>query len=172
VTRVVTPFGIPAFLVTRYQDVREVLSDPVRFSNARTEFPFADQLHLSRDEIAQRRAGQPLALDPPDHTRLQLMLTPEFTVRRIRRLAPRIEQIVESHLDDLEREGQGRHDCVASPTSRRSALVERRPALRLPSPPRQWAVAADPIHAVAAWGLCPATKVNSSDTPKQSLTAI
>jgi cytochrome P450 len=105
VTRVVTPFGIPAFLVTRYQDVREVLSDPVRFSNARTEFPLADQLHLSRDEIAQRRAGQLLALDPPDHSRLRLMLTPEFTVRRIRRLAPRIEQIVQSHLDDLEREG-------------------------------------------------------------------
>jgi cytochrome P450 len=105
VTRVVTPFGIPAFLVTRYEDVREVLSDPVRFSNARTDFPLADQLQLSRDEIAQRRAGHLLALDPPEHTRLRRMLTPEFTVRRIRRLAPRIEQIVESHLDDLEREG-------------------------------------------------------------------
>jgi cytochrome P450 len=105
VTRVVTPFGIPAFLLTRYVDVREMLSDPVRFSNARTGFPLADQLQLSRDEIAQRQAGQLLALDPPEHTRLRRMLTPEFTVRRIRRLAPRIEQIVESHLDDLEREG-------------------------------------------------------------------
>src|SRR3954465_11193377 len=92
VTRVVTPFGIPAFLVTRYQDVREVLSDPVRFSNARTEFPLADQLQLSRDEIAQRRAGQLLALDPPDHSRLRLMLTPEFTVRRIPRLGARAGQ--------------------------------------------------------------------------------
>ncbi|MCW2510079.1 MAG: cytochrome, partial [Modestobacter sp.] len=105
VTRVVTPFGMPAFLVTRYEDIREVLSDPVRFSNARTDFPFAEQLQLSEDEVAQRRAGQLLALDPPQHTRLRRMLTPEFTVRRIRRLAPRIEEIVESHLDDLEREG-------------------------------------------------------------------
>ena len=105
VTRVVMPFGVQAFLVTRYEDIREVLSDPARFSNARTEFPLAEQLQLSEDDIAQRRAGQLLALDPPQHTRLRRMLTPEFTVRQIRRLAPRIEEIVESHLDDLEREG-------------------------------------------------------------------
>jgi cytochrome P450 len=105
VTRVVTPFGIPAWLVTRYDDVRQVLADPARFSNARTDFPLAEQLQLGEDEIAQQRAGQLLALDPPAHTRLRRMLTPEFTVRRIRRLAPRIEEIVESHLDDLERQG-------------------------------------------------------------------
>jgi cytochrome P450 len=105
VTRVVTPFGIPAWLVTRYDDVRQVLSDSARFSNARTDFLLAEQLQLSEDEIAQQRAGQLLALDPPAHTRLRRMLTPEFTVRRIRRLAPRIEAIVESHLDDLVRQG-------------------------------------------------------------------
>ena len=105
VTRVVTPFGIPAWLVTRYDDVRQVLSDSARFSNARTDCPLAEQLQLSEDEIAQQRAGQLLALDPPAHTRLRRMLTPEFTVRRIRRLAPRIEAIVESHLDDLVRQG-------------------------------------------------------------------
>jgi cytochrome P450 len=105
VLRVVTPFGLHAWLVTRYDDVRTVLSDPERFSNARTDFPFAEQMQLSREEIAQRRAGQLLGMDPPEHTRLRRMLTPEFTVRRIRRLAPRIEEIVDSHLDALEKEG-------------------------------------------------------------------
>jgi cytochrome P450 len=104
VTRVVTPFGMPAWLVTRAEDVREVLSDPVRFSNA-TDVPLGDRLELSREEMARRRAGQLLSLDPPEHSRLRRMLTPEFTVRRIRRLAPRIEEIVDSHLDDLERDG-------------------------------------------------------------------
>jgi len=33
------------------------------------------------------------------------MLTPEFTVHRIRRLAPRIQEIVDDHLDELERGG-------------------------------------------------------------------
>ena len=105
VTEVVTPFGMRAFLVTRYEDIRTVLSDPVRFSNARTDFPLAEQLRLDEAEISRQRAGQLLGLDPPEHTRLRRMLTPEFSVRRIRRLAPRIEEIVTSHLDDLEREG-------------------------------------------------------------------
>src|SRR4051794_525306 len=104
VRRMVTPFGIEAYLVTRYDDVREVLSDPTRFSNG-TDFPLADLLQLDEDEVAQRRAGQLLSLDPPQHTRLRRMLTPQVTVRRIRRLAPRIEEIVESHLDDLQRQG-------------------------------------------------------------------
>jgi cytochrome P450 len=107
VTRVVTPFGLPAWLVTRYDDVREVLSDPARFSNARRGLPLPGELleEMGEDEIQRRRAGQLLAMDPPQHTRLRRMLTPEFTVRRIGRLAPRIEEIVESHLDELERQG-------------------------------------------------------------------
>src|SRR3954452_1423561 len=105
VLRVLTPFGLPAWLVTRYDDVRTVLSDPERFSNARTDFPFAEQMQLSREEIAQRRAGQLLGIEPPEHTRLRRMLTPEFTVRRIRRLAPPVEGMVDSHLDALEKEG-------------------------------------------------------------------
>jgi cytochrome P450 len=104
VAPVVTPFGLPAWLVTRAEDVRAVLSDPARFSNA-TDVPLGDLLELSAEEMARRRAGQLLGLDPPEHTRLRRMLTPEFTVRRIRRLAPRIEEIVDRHLDDLERDG-------------------------------------------------------------------
>ena len=46
-----------------------------------------------------------LAFDPPEHTRLRRMLTPEFTVRRMRRLEPRIVEIVADHLDELERAG-------------------------------------------------------------------
>jgi cytochrome P450 len=107
VTRVVTPFGLSAWLVTRYEDVREVLSDPARFSNARRGFPLPEELELqmSEHEILQQRAGQLLSLDPPEHTRLRRMLTPEFTVRRIGGLAQRIQEIVESHLDQLDREG-------------------------------------------------------------------
>lgn len=107
VTRVRTPFGTEAYLVTRYEDVREVLADPGRFSNAgRRSFTPPGGPPLSDEEIAQMRAGQMLAFDPPEHTRLRRMLTPEFTVRRMRRLAPRIAEIVESHLDDIERAGR------------------------------------------------------------------
>ncbi|GAA4834398.1 cytochrome P450 [Actinomycetospora corticicola] len=92
-----TPLGLHAFLATRYEDVREVLGDAERFSSAGLPaLPGSD---------GDQRVGNLLALDPPDHTRLRRMLTGEFTVRRIRRLQPRIEQIVADHLDAMERAG-------------------------------------------------------------------
>lgn len=103
VTRVMTPFGVPAYVVLRYEDVREVLSDSTRFSSALTA---VGSPGVSEDELAAMRSGNLIRLDPPEHTRLRRMLTPEFTVRRMRRLAPRITEIVESALDDIQRVGK------------------------------------------------------------------
>lgn len=43
--------------------------------------------------------------DPPVHTRLRKMLTPEFTMRRLARLTPRITQIVGDLLDTMQATG-------------------------------------------------------------------
>jgi cytochrome P450 len=102
VSRTATPFGGPAYLVSRYENVREVLSDAARFSNAGA-LPVGPG--VSDEELAEIRAGNLIGYDPPDHTRLRRMLTPEFTVRRMRRLKPRIVEIVDAALDDLERAG-------------------------------------------------------------------
>jgi cytochrome P450 len=104
VVKVMTPFGQPAYLVLRRDDVREVLSDASRFSNALT--PFAAAGDMSAQEQEQMRAGFLLTFDPPEHTRLRRMLTPGFTARRMRRLEPRIVEIVEAALDDMERAGK------------------------------------------------------------------
>jgi cytochrome P450 len=104
VVRVKTPFGPFAYVVCRREDVREVLADTARFSNALTPLPGHAQ--LDADELAKARAGQLIGTDPPEHTRLRRMLTPEFTVRRMRRLEPRITEIVQAALDDLERAGR------------------------------------------------------------------
>ncbi|MGV9779489.1 hypothetical protein [Streptosporangium sp. NPDC003464] len=81
VVRVETPFGLPAYLVCRHEDVHQVLSDPARFSSALTPFPGSGQMNA--DELAKMQAGQLIGFDPPEHTRLRRMLTPEFTVRRL-----------------------------------------------------------------------------------------
>ncbi|GAA4831832.1 cytochrome P450 [Saccharopolyspora rosea] len=39
--------------------------------------------------------------DPPEHTRLRRLLTPEFTMRRLSRLTPRIQAIVDERLDAM-----------------------------------------------------------------------
>jgi cytochrome P450 len=106
VREVDTAFGMPAFLVARHADVKAVLADSARFSNeSRRAFDAPGAPQFSDEERAQMRAGNLLGVDPPEHTRLRRMLTPEFTVRRMRRLEPRIIEIVDDHLDAMEKAG-------------------------------------------------------------------
>jgi cytochrome P450 len=103
---VTTSFGFPAYLVTRHADVKEVLADTARFSNAgRPAFDVPGAPPVSDEERERMRAGNLLGFDPPEHTRLRRMLTPEFTVRRMRRLEPRIADIVDEHLDAMAKAG-------------------------------------------------------------------
>jgi cytochrome P450 len=106
VRQVETAFGMPAFLVARHADVKAVLADSARFSNdGRRAFDAPGAPKLSDEERDRMRAGNLLGVDPPEHTRLRRMLTPEFTVKRMRRLEPRIVEIVGDHLDALEKAG-------------------------------------------------------------------
>lgn len=107
IARVGTPFGHDAWLVTRYADVREVLSDARRFSIVKP-FDFSRRLageEMTDEDITRERAGDLLSHDPPEHTRLRRLLASAFTVRRVRGLQPWIERIVEDHLDRMERAG-------------------------------------------------------------------
>ncbi|HXL61516.1 MAG TPA: cytochrome P450, partial [Mycobacterium sp.] len=99
-------FGMAVYLVTRHEDVKEVLSDHARFSNGRPPgFVVPGAPDVPAEEQASARAGNLLGLDPPEHQRLRRMLTPEFTIRRMKRLEPRIVEIVDAQLDALENAG-------------------------------------------------------------------
>src|SRR5690606_16942544 len=91
------PGGSTVWFVTRYEDVRAVLGDHERFSN-----DFANVIGMGSQQEDPGGLG---FRDPPEHTRLRKLLTPEFTVKRLRRLEPRIEAIVNSHLDAMEKQG-------------------------------------------------------------------
>ena len=106
VTTVVNAFGMRVYLVTRHDDVKDVLSDHERFSNARPPgFVVPGAPPVSEDEQDQARSGNLLGLDPPEHQRLRRMLTGQFTGRRMKQLEPRITQIVDQHLDAMEEAG-------------------------------------------------------------------
>ncbi len=106
VRTVVNAFGMTVYLVTRHDDIKEVLSDHQRFSNARPPgFVVPGAPTVSDEELASTRAGNLLGLDPPEHQRLRRMLTPEFTIRRMKRLEPRIVEIVDQQLDAMESAG-------------------------------------------------------------------
>ncbi|MCK2214799.1 cytochrome P450 [Actinomadura sp. ATCC 31491] len=100
VTKVRLPRGAEVWLVTRYDDVREVLGDAARFSSAD-----GVRAGLGRPTPRQGAFGVLIGYDPPDHTRLRRLLAPEFTVRRMERLRPRVEAIVAGHLDAMAAAG-------------------------------------------------------------------
>jgi cytochrome P450 len=83
-----------AWLVTRHEDVREVLGDAGRFSTA-----------LSAVGERSRGEGFLTACDPPEHTRLRRMVSASFTVNRMRRLRPRVAAIVSECLDAIAEAG-------------------------------------------------------------------
>lgn len=91
------PGGSTVWLATRYDDVRSVLGDSDRFSN--------DFGNITGMGSNQEDPGGLGFRDPPEHTRLRKFLTPEFTMRRLKRLEPRIEAIVEEHLDRMAAQG-------------------------------------------------------------------
>ncbi len=99
-------FGMQVYLITRHDDIKAVLSDHERFSNARPPgFAVQGIPQPTEEEEATARAGNLLGLDPPDHSRLRRMLTPEFTHRRMKRLEPRIVELVGAQLDEMESAG-------------------------------------------------------------------
>lgn len=101
VVRLEIPAGPSAWLLTRYEDVRATLADTTRFSNAFDNLAAAG----GADLFASLDPGGLGFRDPPDHTRLRRLLTPEFTQRRLRRLGPRIDAIVAEHLDAMAEHG-------------------------------------------------------------------
>jgi cytochrome P450 len=50
-------------------------------------------------------SGILVTYDPPEHTRLRRMLTPEFTIRRMQHIEPRVTQIITDHLDAIAAAG-------------------------------------------------------------------
>ncbi len=96
VARVTMPSGDPAFLVTRYEDVRFVLADP-RFS--------VDSRKPGSPRLTDMIIESVMTTDPPEHTRLRGMVSRQFTARRIQRMRPRIQAITDQLLDEMLEKG-------------------------------------------------------------------
>jgi cytochrome P450 len=99
-TLVTFPSGDTGYLVTRYEDVRLVLSDN-RFSRAQTIAPGAPKL-----TGADFPAGSLFTLDPPDHTRLRKLVAAEFTPKRIQTMVPTIQKYTDELLDTIAASAQ------------------------------------------------------------------
>jgi cytochrome P450 len=93
VSRLSRVLGMNVWVVTGHEQARAVLNDSVSYST--------DIRSRLGDGAGQSIGGLGFT-DPPEHTRLRKLLTPEFTGRRLAALQPRIERLVHDQLDLLE----------------------------------------------------------------------
>lgn len=97
------PDGHLGWLATGHSVARAVAADP-RFSSryelAHLPFPGMADVTLPPAPV-----GDLTGIDPPHHTRYRRLLMGKFTVRRMRELTSRVEQITAEHLDAMERQG-------------------------------------------------------------------
>lgn len=105
--RLKLPFNFNIYLVTGYEESRRILTDRDSYSNDIRHMFHGDGPATSDD------IGGLGFTDPPLHTRLRKIVTPEFTMRRLARLEPMISEFVDTQLDALEAAGSGADLCKA-----------------------------------------------------------
>ncbi|NNG40780.1 cytochrome P450 [Flexivirga sp. ID2601S] len=88
--------GINVWVVSGYEEAKSVLADTSSYST-----DIRPMLGMGADVTI----GGLGFTDPPEHTRLRKILTPEFTVRRLQHLQPVIDRIVQERLDAMEAAG-------------------------------------------------------------------
>ncbi len=89
--------GGDAWLVTRYQDVRELLGNPAFGTGYPGSMPAADADNLA--------AGFMFLKDPPEHTRLRRSVSRAFTARRIVELRERAQAVASELVTAMLAEG-------------------------------------------------------------------
>ncbi|MEV0264634.1 cytochrome P450 [Streptomyces sp. NPDC050617] len=100
IAKLSVPLSMNVWLVTGYDEARTVLGRTNGFSN-----DFSNLVGNAGVTENHNPGGLGFS-DPPVHSRLRRLLTPEFTMRRLSRLTPRIHDLVEERLDEMEALGK------------------------------------------------------------------
>lgn len=107
---------MPVWLVSRYDEVKECLSNPALSPAA----AYAAE-HGQHSPLSGLFADTVVANNAPEHTRLRRPLTKVFTMRRVDQLRPRIQEITDSLLDEIAADGSA--DLVQALTVPQPMLI-------------------------------------------------
>ncbi|MDT7805748.1 MAG: hypothetical protein QOI78_9181 [Actinomycetota bacterium] len=99
VVRVTTPVGDPAWLVTGFDLVRAVLSDP-RFGRSH---PAPEEASSLSDAAILSRPQGDHDTEHAEHARMRKMLVPSFSANRMRRLAGHVQELADGCFDAMDR---------------------------------------------------------------------
>ncbi|MFE7616717.1 cytochrome P450 [Streptomyces sp. NPDC057496] len=105
-TQVTMPSGSKAWLVSRHDHIQRLLADN-RFSvephpTFPIRFPAPQEL---LDMIARDAKNLLVTMDPPRHTRVRQMSLPDFTIKAVEKLRPRVQELIDHYLDAMEQDG-------------------------------------------------------------------
>jgi len=118
--RVVDGMGQTVWFFTKYEDSVSILRDKRSIKNPRKSLPpdvLQSRFGVDIDEAIDTESPwevvnqHMLNQDPPDHTRLRGIVHKAFTPNRVRDLQPRIEQIADELLDEMDSKTDG--DLIA-----------------------------------------------------------
>ncbi|MET9291022.1 cytochrome P450 [Streptomyces sp. NPDC003077] len=98
ISHYIHPGGKPGWMITGFDLVRSVLADP-RFSSRK------ELMNVVDFEIPPAPPGEFVLMDDPQHRRYRKPLMGKFTVRRMRLLTERVEQVTADCLDAMEKTG-------------------------------------------------------------------
>ncbi|RKN41172.1 cytochrome P450 [Streptomyces hoynatensis] len=109
--QVALPSGGRAWLITRHEDVRAVLTDP-RISSDPSREGFPRPTATAGVPTPHEVPGWFVGSDAPDHTRLRKALISEFTIRRMKAIQGTVEEIVDGCIDRMLADGKREADLV------------------------------------------------------------
>ncbi|MPY59567.1 cytochrome P450 [Streptomyces spongiae] len=97
VTPVTTPAGDPAWLVTRFDEVRDLLGDK-RLGRSHPEPEQASR--ITSAAVLDGPTGD-YDTEEADHTRMRRLLTPAFSAKRMQMLSGHVQHLVDECIDQL-----------------------------------------------------------------------
>jgi cytochrome P450 len=115
---------IDYWVVTRYEDIREIFRNPATFSSENTQAPFKQrpaEVQKILDDGGFANVSGLSGRQPPDHTRLRGFIKKAFTPRRVASLEPDIRAIATSMIDRFAERGHA--DLVTELAHELPALV-------------------------------------------------
>jgi cytochrome P450 len=103
---------IGMYLVSRYDDIVEVLRDPITYSDKMGyEAMYASGHFEEFKQILERDGGgffrDAIKDDPPAHTRVRRLMEKAFTAHRVAQLEPGITKVIVDLVEDLAHKAEG-----------------------------------------------------------------
>jgi cytochrome P450 len=98
ITRVRTPAGDPAWLVTRYEEARTLFAD----SRLGRSHPNPSEAATVSDAAILNGPSGDYETEQTDHARMRALLVPAFSAKRMRLLADHVRELVDGCLDVME----------------------------------------------------------------------